>query len=188
MEGTFNEFISLCDNNNSHVRRVAEYSKILARQCGLQRGQVNLIYLAAPMHDIGKLGIADVILNKPGKLLNEEFDLMKEHCRIGYEMLNSLERPLMKVAAIIALEHHEKFDGSGYPNGLKGVDIHLFARIVAIADVFDALGTERCYKKAWDYGDILKFMVREKRRHFDPDLVDLFLENLDEVVEVREKY
>lgn len=167
-----------------HLRRVAEYSRILARAYGLPKREVELIYSASPMHDIGKLGVADIILNKPGKLLKEEYEKMKEHCQIGYDMLSRLDQPITKMGARIALEHHEKYNGMGYPYGLKGEDISLGARIVAVADVFDALGTERVYKKAWKQDEILKFFISEKEKHFDPRLVDLFLKNLDEIIAI----
>ena len=131
-----------------HVKRVAEYSKLLALKSGLTPEEAELLKLASPMHDIGKVGIPDSILNKPGKLTPEEFEEMKTHATIGYELLNKSSREILKASAIVAYEHHEKWDGSGYPKGLKGSEIHIFGRITAIADVFDALAHERPYKKA----------------------------------------
>ena len=171
-----------------HVKRVAEYSKLLASQYGLTKEQCDLICFASPMHDIGKVGIPDAILNKPGKLTPEEYEVMKTHPTIGYNMLKNSKREILSAAAIISHEHHEKFDGSGYPNQKVGEDIHIFGRITAIADIFDALGSDRCYKKAWDLEDILKLMKEQKGKHFDPELVDLFIENLDEFLEIRDKY
>ena len=124
----------------NHVKRVAEYSKLIALKLGLDSKSAELLKMASPMHDIGKVGIPDAILNKPGKLTADEFEIMKTHAVLGYEMLNVSTRPLLKAAAIVAHEHHEKFDGTGYPRGLKGKDIHVYGRITAIADVFDALG------------------------------------------------
>ena len=137
------------------------------------------------MHDIGKVGIPDAILNKPGKLTAQEFDVMKTHSELGYEMLNVSKRPLLKAAAIVAHQHHEKFDGSGYPRGLKGDDIHVFGRITAIADVFDALGSDRCYKRAWVDTDIFQFIRELSGSQFDPQIVDIFFANLDDFVAIR---
>lgn len=172
----------------NHVKRVAEYSKILALKYGLTKEEAELLKLASPMHDIGKVGIPDNILNKPGKLSPEEFEIMKTHATIGYEMLKHSNRPILQAAAIVSREHHEKFDGTGYPRGLKGKDIHIFGRITALADVFDALGSERVYKKAWDDKKIFDLFMEQKGKHFDPDIVDLFFNNLDEIFKVREKF
>jgi len=140
------------------------------------------------MHDIGKVGIADNILKKPGKLTEDEFKIMKTHAKLGYSVLKGSDRPVLKTAAIVALEHHEKWDGSGYPKGLSGEDIHIYGRITAMADVFDALGSERCYKKAWDDDRIFKLFKDERGKHFDPTLVDLFFENIDVFLTTRTKY
>ncbi len=171
-----------------HVKRVAEYTKLLALKYGLSEEEANLLALASPMHDIGKVGISDSILNKPGKLTPEEYATMQGHALSGYEMLKHSSRPILKTAAIIALQHHEKYDGGGYPHGLKGDDIHLYGRITAIADVFDALASDRVYKKAWSLGDIVELFRRERGRHFDPVLTDLFLEHLHEFLEIRSRY
>ena len=170
-----------------HVKRVAEYSRLLAKKCDLDKEQSELIYNASPMHDIGKVAIPDKILKKPGKLTYEEFETMKTHARLGYDMLKNSKRDILNAAAIIAYEHHERYDGSGYPNNKKGEDIHIFGRITAIADVFDALGSERCYKKAWELNDIIEFLIKEKGKHLDPNLVDLLLDNLDEFLEIRDR-
>lgn len=172
----------------NHVRRVAEYSMVLARGYGLSADEVKMIYSAAPMHDLGKLGVGDAVLNKPGKLSPEEFERMKEHCIIGYEMLDRLQQPVMKVAADIALTHHERVDGSGYPLGFKGEEIPLLSRIVAVADVFDALGTERVYKTAWSDHDIMEFFKMEKDKGFDGKVVDVLFSVFDEICSVRERY
>lgn len=167
-----------------HVKRVAEYSKLLALKAGLTPEEAELLKLASPMHDIGKVGIPDSILNKPGKLTPEEFEEMKTHATIGYELLNKSSREILKASAIVAHEHHEKWDGSGYPRGLKGSEIHIFGRITAIADVFDALAHERPYKKAWELDRILELFKNEKGKHFDPTLIDIFIDNLDEFLKI----
>jgi PAS domain S-box-containing protein len=172
----------------NHVKRVAEYSKLLALLYGLDEVEAELLKIASPMHDIGKIGIPDAILNKPAKFTPEEFEIMKNHAVIGYNMLHGSDRKLLKTSATIAYEHHEKWDGSGYPRGLKGEDIHIFGRITAIADVFDALGSDRCYKKSWELDRILNLFKEEKGKHFDPVLIDLFFENLDKFLAIRDMY
>jgi len=172
----------------NHVKRVAEYSKLLALLYGIDKNEADNLLIASPMHDIGKVGIPDSILKKPDKLTIEEFELMKEHSIIGYNILKDSNRDILKTAAIVAKEHHEKYDGSGYPLGLKGEEIHIYGRITAIADVFDALGSDRCYKKAWKDEKIFELLKKEKGKHFDPILVDLFFENIDEFIEIRNKY
>ena len=172
----------------NHVKRVAEYSYLLAKLYGLSSKDCNLIKLASPMHDIGKIGIPDSVLKKPAKLTYEEFEIMKTHSKIGYDMLKSSNQEIMKVSASIALTHHEKYNGKGYPKGLKANDIDIFGRITAIADVFDALGSDRVYKKAWELDKIIKLLKEEKSQHFDPKIVDIFLNNLDKFLLIREKY
>lgn len=171
-----------------HVRRVAEYSYMLAKYYGLSEQEALLLKQASPMHDIGKVGIPDSILNKPGKLTEEEFEIMKTHAEIGYEMLKHSERDILKASAIVAYTHHEKWNGTGYPQGTKGSDIHIFGRITAVADVFDALGHDRVYKKAWELERILALFQEERGKHFDPTLIDLFFENLDKFLEVKDKF
>lgn len=172
----------------NHVKRVAEYSKLLASLYGLSEDECELIKMASPMHDIGKVGIPDNILNKPGGFEPDEWEVMKTHAALGYEMLKYSTRPILKAAAIIANEHHEKIDGSGYPKGLKGNEIHIYGRITAIADVFDALGSDRVYKKAWELDRILGLFEEEKGKHFDVKLVELFLQNLSEFLIIREQF
>ena len=172
----------------NHVKRVAEYSKVLALLAGLDEDEAELLKMASPMHDIGKVGIPDHILNKPARFEPEEWAIMQTHAQLGYEMLQYSERPILKAASIIALGHHEKFDGSGYPNGIKGEDIHIYARITAVADVFDALGSARCYKAAWPLEKILDLFKAERGQHFDPNLTDLFLNNLNEFIKIRDAY
>lgn len=169
-----------------HVKRVAEYTKILALYIGIDEQEAEILKQASPMHDIGKVAIPDNILNKPGKLTFEEFEVMKTHAKIGYEMLKTSNKAILQAAAIVAHEHQEKYDGSGYPRGLKGTDIHIYGRITALADVFDALGSERVYKKAWDDEKIFAMFREEKGKHFDPILVDIFFEHLDEFLVVRD--
>ncbi len=161
-----------------HVSRVAEFSTLLARLSGVNEDQCELIRAASPMHDIGKIGIPDSILTKPGKLTAEEWEIMKTHSELGYKMLKTSNRPMLKTAAIISLEHHEKWDGSGYPKGLAGEEITLFGRITALSDVFDALCSERYYKEAWPIEKVLMHIRAESGQHFDPSLVDLFFDNI----------
>ena len=172
----------------NHVKRVAEYSKLLAQLSGLNQRQCDMLYVASPMHDIGKVGIPDAILHKPGRLTEDEFAIMKTHSEIGFNILRGSNKPIIKAAAVVAYTHHEKYDGSGYPKGTKGDKIHIFGRITAIADVFDALGSDRCYKKAWELNDILDLFKRERGKHFDPNLIDLFFKNLDKFLTIRDQY
>lgn len=172
----------------NHVRRVAEYSELLALKYGLDSSEAKLLKMASPMHDIGKVAIADAILNKPGQLDKDEFEIMKTHAKLGYAMLNHSDRPILKTAAIVAGQHHEKYNGMGYPNGTKGEDIHIFGRITAVADVFDALGSDRVYKKAWKDEQIFELFKNERGLHFDPKLIDLFFLHLDEFLIIRNKY
>ncbi|NKF51455.1 DUF3369 domain-containing protein [Shewanella sp. WXL01] len=163
----------------NHVKRMAEYSYELAILAGLTEYQADLLKHASPMHDVGKISTPDAVLLKPGKLDDDEWKIMQQHPQIGYQILESSDRPILKAAATISLQHHEKYDGSGYPNGLKGDDIHIYARIVAIADVYDALTHKRCYKEAWALDDVLEEMKRCSGTHFDPHLLALFIDNID---------
>ena len=172
----------------NHVKRVAEYSKILALAYGMDEEEADLLKEASPMHDIGKIAIPDAILKKPGRFNAQERAIMNSHAQLGFEMIKNSQRPLLKAAAIVAHQHHEKWDGSGYPQKLKGEEIHIYGRITAVADVFDALGSDRVYKKAWEDEKIFKLFHNEKGKHFDPHLVDLFFENLDEMLSVRDKF
>ena len=172
---------------NAHTQRVAYYSKLLARAYGLDDSLQDIIFYASPFHDLGKIGIPDNILLKPGKLDTDEFEIMKKHSQIGYEILKGAKSKYLKAGGVIAYNHHEKYDGSGYPNGLKGESIPIFGRITAIADVFDALTSVRPYKKAWELEDAFEFLIKEKEIHFDPKLVDLFIKNKDEVIKIHNK-
>ncbi len=171
-----------------HVKRVGAFSALIATKSGLSSQDVELIRSASPMHDIGKIGIPEMIINKPGKLTEEEFKIVRTHTIIGYDILKASERSILKTAAIIAQQHHEKWDGTGYPHGLKGEDIHIFGRITAIADVFDALDHKRVYKAPWTMEDIIKFFKESKNKHFDARLVDILLDNMDDFLKIRELY
>lgn len=172
----------------NHVKRVAEYSYLLAMLSGMSASEAELLKLASPMHDIGKVGIPDSILNKPDKLTVDEFEVMKTHTTLGYDMLKGSTREILKTSAVVASEHHEKWDGTGYPNKLKGEQINIYGRITAICDVFDALSCSRAYKKAWSLEKILNFFKEQKGKQFDPKLVELFLDNLDDFLKIRDQY
>jgi len=172
----------------NHTKRVTEFSRLLASRAGLSELEVELIAAAAPLHDIGKLGIPDRILLKPGKLSVDEFEIMKGHTRIGHAMLAHSNREILKAAGIIALQHHEKWDGGGYPQGLQGEAIHIFGRVVALADVFDALMTARPYKESWPLERVKGWIEAERGRHFDPQLVDILFESLEELIAIGQQY
>ena len=171
----------------NHVKRVASYSELMALEYGLSEHEAKILRLASPMHDVGKLGIPDSILNKPARLTPEEWEIMKTHAQIGYEMLKHSSRPLMKAAAITAGQHHEKWDGTGYPAGLKGENIHIFGRITAVADVFDALSVRRVYKNAWPVEKVLALFQDERGKQFDPRLVDILVRNIDTFLRIRQE-
>ena len=172
----------------NHVRRVGEYCALLAKLAGLSDEDVQTLRVAAPLHDAGKIAIPDQILNKPGKHTPAEWAVMQTHAQIGEKMLISNDRPILQAAAIIAGQHHERWDGMGYPQKIAGEDIHRYGRIAAIADVFDALCSDRCYKKAWPLEDVLQLFKDERGRQFDPDLVDLFLANLDGFLKIQKQF
>jgi len=172
----------------AHILRMAHYAWLIAVRLGLPVPQQQLLLEAAPMHDVGKVGVPDHILLKPAKLDTHEFEIMKQHAQMGYRILAGSQSPLLQMAAEVALHHHEKFDGTGYPLGLVGDTIPLTARIVAVADVFDALTSARPYKPAWDIDRAVEFMRAERGRHFDPRCVDAFLHDFDEVLAIRERY
>jgi two-component system response regulator RpfG len=168
----------------NHILRMARYSRLLAAQLGLSEGDCDEIELAAPMHDIGKIGIPDHVLCKTGRLTPEEMLVMQSHTVNGYEMLKDSPSRYLQQGAVIALSHHERYDGSGYPHGLGGDDIPLVARIVAVADVFDALLSVRPYKLAWQFDDAVTYLREQSARHFDPTCVDAFLDRIDAVREI----
>lgn len=172
----------------NHVKRVAEYSEILGLAYGMSKEEAQMLKQASPMHDIGKIAIPDAVLKKPGRFNEEEREIMNTHAELGFNMIKNSDRPLLKAASIVAYEHHEKWNGKGYPRGIAGEEIHIYGRITAIADVFDALGSDRVYKKAWDDERIFKLFREEHGEHFDPNLVDLFFENIDRIMEVRDKF
>jgi len=169
-----------------HVLRMSKVARLLGRAMGMSDEDAELLLHAAPMHDIGKIGIADAILLKPGKLTDDERTIMQEHARIGAEILGEHEWPLMHMARLVALTHHEKWDGTGYPKGLKGEDIPLVGRVCAVADVFDALTSDRPYKEGWPIEEAVNFIKEQSGRHFDPNLVEKFLECLPEITHIRE--
>lgn len=172
----------------AHILRMAHFSQLIAREMGLSLEDQSLLLEAAPMHDIGKVGIADKILLKPGRLDHEEFEVMKQHAMFGYELLKGSSSRVLHAGAEIARGHHEKFDGSGYPAGLKGEEIPIFSRIVAVADVFDALTSERPYKKAWTLEAAVDFLNDGAGTHFDPECVKAFLNAWEDVMAVRDRY
>jgi putative two-component system response regulator len=185
--GRASEFRDL--ETGGHIKRMSYYSEYLARLYGLDEEECELILYAAPLHDIGKVGIPDSILLKPGRFEPDEFEIMKQHAALGAKMLENAEQyPVLKAGHIIALEHHEKYDGSGYPNGKKGKDIHLYARIVAIADVFDALSSKRVYKDAMPLEKAIEIMKNDAGSHFDPELIELFLENADGFLDIQKRF
>ena len=163
----------------NHEPRVAEISYQLARLWGMDEDEAELLRLASPMHDLGKIGIPDYILLKPGRLTEEEMAVMRTHSAIGHRLLCKSERPILQAASIIALQHHERWDGRGYPDRRAGEDIHIYGRITTVADVFDALLSKRCYKEAWGRCEVLELIHRERGKQFDPALVDILLGNID---------
>ena len=169
-----------------HIKRMSSYSALLAKLYGMSQEEEELVLYASPLHDIGKIGIPDAILLKPGKLDDSEFKLMKEHTNIGGLMLDGGdEYPIIRAGKIIATQHHEKYDGTGYPKGLQGEEIHIYARIVAISDVFDALSSKRVYKNAFPLEKTLQIMKDGRGSHFDPKLLDLFVDNIHEFLEIQ---
>ena len=170
---------------SGHLKRVAAYAKLLALKVGMTEKEANFIKQIAPMHDIGKWTIPESILQKPSTLTPEEWEIMKTHTQAGYEMLKDSKLDVLQMGALVAVQHQEKYDGTGYPKGLKGEEIHLYSRITTVADVFDALGSERSYKQAWAVADIIQYFAEGRGTHFDPQLVDLLLVNLDEFLAIR---
>lgn len=175
------------EQTGNHVYRIAQYSRVIAKGLGLNNAECDAIESASPMHDIGKIGIPDHILLKPGKLTSAEFDIMRQHSRIGYEILSDSPSQYLQLGATIALSHHEKYDGSGYPERRSKDEIPIEARIVAVADVFDALTTARPYKKEWSSEDAQAYIENLSGCHFDPDCVEVFKDTIDEIEAVRHK-
>ncbi|MCX7945869.1 MAG: response regulator [Hydrogenophilus sp.] len=172
----------------AHIMRMARYSELIARTLGLPEAECETVLLASPMHDVGKVGIPDHILMKPGRLSDEEFAIMKRHAEYGYEILKGSSSPLLQTAALIAWTHHERWDGNGYPRGLRGEEIPLYGRIVAVADVFDAVTSNRPYKPAWPLERAVGLLQEERGRHFDPACVEAFLSQLNKALEIQEQY
>jgi putative two-component system response regulator len=170
-----------------HVRRIADVSYLLALLLGFNDDEASLLKMAAPLHDVGNLAVPDRVLSKPDELTMEEFEMVEKHTQFGFDMLKSSQEPILKLAAIISQQHHEKYNGSGYPQGLRADEIHIFARIVALADVFDTLSEDRVYGKAWDDNEIERYIEKERGNHFDPTLVDIFLRHKDRFFELRSK-
>jgi putative two-component system response regulator len=171
-----------------HVVRMSKYSQLIAKEIGLDDDQAELILNASPMHDIGKIGIADNVLLKPGRLTDEEFDEIKKHPNFGVEIMGNHTSELLKLANEAAQTHHEKWNGKGYPNGLKGEEIPLIGRIAAVADVFDALTSERPYKKAWTVEDAVGLIEKESGEQFDPRIVKAFVNILPEIIKIKDRY
>jgi len=176
------------DNTGMHVVRMSQYCRILALAIGLSEADADMLMQAAPMHDVGKIGTPDAILKKPGKLTAEEWDVMRQHVENGARILGEPTSELLRLARTIALTHHEKWDGSGYPEGLRGDDIPLAGRIAALADVFDALSSARPYKPAFPMEQVLDIIHRDAGRHFDPELVRLLEAHLPEFLAIRDRY
>jgi HD-GYP domain-containing protein (c-di-GMP phosphodiesterase class II) len=170
---------------SGHLKRVAAYAKLLALKLGMDEKEAGFIKQISPMHDIGKWAIPESILHKPSALTPDEWVIMKTHTSMGYEMLKDSKLDVLRMGALVAIQHQEKFDGTGYPKGLKGEEIHIYSRITTVADVFDALGSERTYKQAWPVEDIIQYFQNGRGSHFDPVLVDLLLANLDEFLAIR---
>jgi Response regulator containing a CheY-like receiver domain and an HD-GYP domain len=168
----------------SHIMRMSRYSALLAKKIGLPTHDVLNIFYAAPMHDVGKIGIPDTIISKPSKLTSEEFDIIKKHTVIGAEILDNSKSNILMIARQIALSHHEKWNGGGYPNGLVKNDIPLSARIVALADTFDVLISKRSYKEPYPVSRAIEIIKSEREKHFDPDIADVFEKNLEEIIKV----
>ncbi|WP_331001659.1 HD-GYP domain-containing protein [Methylicorpusculum oleiharenae] len=177
------------DNDTGvHIWRMAAYSRALAKKLGWSGQQYELLEMAAAMHDTGKIGIPDKVLRKPGKLDADEWRIMQTHTQIGYDILSKSDAPLFKLAAEIALNHHEKWDGGGYPNGLERENIPESARIVAIADVFDALAMNRPYKDAWPLENILDYMNESAGHHFDPQILNAFMSVLPDILTLKTQW
>ena len=172
----------------NHVRRMSEVTSILALASGMPEDETAVLRHAAPMHDIGKIATPDAVLLKPGKLDAAEWEIMKQHPAVGMSILDGSQRPILKAAAVIAHQHHEKFDGSGYPQGLAGDNIHLYARIVAVADVFDALMHKRCYKDAWPVSQVVQHLRDVSGSHLDPQFVELLIANIDKALAINERF
>jgi len=176
------------EETSNHVKRVSGYAVMMAKYLGLSEKEQEILRYAAPLHDIGKVGTPDHILLKPGKLEADEIVIMRQHAQIGAKILEDAESPYLQAGYLIALHHHEKYDGSGYPHGLRGDAIPLYGRIVAVADVFDALTSKRPYKNAWSFDEALEFMKQNSGSHFDPELIKIFTDHIHEVYTIYSQY
>lgn len=177
------------EETGAHIRRISFYARLFAQLLDLPEEEQNLLLYASPLHDVGKIGIPDNILKKPGPLTPEEFEVIKLHTTIGAKILSSDPRFItLSAGKVIAEQHHEKWDGSGYPHGLKGEDIHLYARIIAICDVFDAMTSDRVYRPAFTVDQTIDIMKKGRGNHFDPNLFDIFINNLSQFLDIREKF
>jgi HD-GYP domain-containing protein (c-di-GMP phosphodiesterase class II) len=189
---TVKQFVKASEYHDSdtggHIERMSRYSVLLYSALGFKEAECDVMALASMLHDVGKISIPDAVLKKPGKLTPEEFEVMKRHTQLGYEMLRDAESPFLQMGAMIALGHHEKWDGAGYPRGLIGKDIPVEARVVALADVFDALCSRRCYKDSWPLEKVLDTLKESAGTHFDPELVELFFENSEEIYKIRNSF
>lgn len=172
----------------SHVQRVVKYSEILAKKYGISEHKIELLKMASPLHDVGKISIPDTILTKPGSLSKKEFELIKNHSFAGYNILKNSNNKVLKLASKIAYEHHENWDGTGYPRQISKKNIHLFSRITALADVFDALTQDRCYKEAWTLEKTVDYIKNESGKKFEPKLVEIFLDSIDEFEKIKQEY
>jgi len=176
---------AVSDETGQHIKRVANISRLLAYyHPTLSEDDIDTVYFASPMHDIGKIAVNQEILHKPASLTYDEFEIMKTHTLLGHKILGNSDRKIIQAADIIAMQHHEKYDGTGYPNGLKGTDIHIYGRIVAVADVFDALTHKRVYKDSWSAEDAATFITENSATHFDPELVEIFMAHIEEFIEL----
>ncbi|MBP1760576.1 MAG: two-component system response regulator [Firmicutes bacterium] len=171
-----------------HIERMSKYVYYIAKAYGLNETHANLLLNIAPLHDIGKIGIPEHILLKPGKLTDDEFEIIKTHCEMGAQIIGNHDEDLLKAAKIVAIQHHEKWNGTGYPYGLSKDNIHIYARIAAVADVFDALSNERPYKHAWSNEKVIEYLMNESGNHFDPMVVNAFIKCIDNIYEVKEKF
>lgn len=176
------------DDTGQHVSRMSRYAQVLAKAAGFTDEAAELLLNAVPMHDVGKIGIPDAVLLKPDKLTADEWNIMRQHVEIGVKIIGDDPAELFKLARSVASYHHEKWDGSGYPHGLKGTQIPIEARITAIADVFDALTNKRPYKAAWSIADTLDYMQSQSGKHFDPDLIKLFVENKETILQIKQQF
>lgn len=177
------------DNETAdHNQRMSHYCALMARRVGMSAEKCDQVRLASVMHDVGKIGISDLVLLKPGKLTDDEYELIKTHSKIGYGILSGSSSPLLELGATVAYTHHEKYDGTGYPRHLAGEDIPIEGRIAAVADVYDALTSNRVYRKAWSVEKTVEILIRDKGTHFDPEIVDLFLDSMSEIHKIKQRF